>query len=307
MFNPLKKILVLALFPPLLASAGTITHSVQIHDPLSQANPFHVQLTSHVGAAIDRWSSHLVNDASWSVIVTISTSPYRSEGRSLTSGFVRHNGPLSIFEQGAAYELRTGTDPNGADPDIEIGVHPDYLANTLWFDPDPWQRTVAVEPGKIDAMSIMLHELGHALGFNGWGNAYTGVLPGKDGSTWDELTHYHDSQLVFTGTKAMAAYGAPVPITWGNNAHLGNLSGPGADLTSDLMNGVSFQSGSRYDISVLDIAMLADMGVQVVNTLPGANAIPEPSGVLFVGAGILLLVGRRSKQAQGSYPFQAQA
>ncbi len=40
----------------------------------------------------------------------------------MTSGFVRNDGTCDIFEQGAAYEIRTGIDPNGATPDVRIRV-----------------------------------------------------------------------------------------------------------------------------------------------------------------------------------------
>jgi len=38
---------------------------------------------------------------------------------------------------------------------------------------------------------------------------------------------------------------------------------PGSDLIPDLMNGVVFDRGTSYDISPLDLAILADAGVDV--------------------------------------------
>ena len=87
------------------------------------------------------------------------------------------NGKTVIYE-GAIAELRTGVDPNGAGADIEVSLPPNYLANSLWLDPDPVTRAAQVAAGKFDAVSFFLHEVGHALGFNGRGDAATGVVSG---------------------------------------------------------------------------------------------------------------------------------
>ena len=59
-------------------------------------------------------------------------------------------------------------------------------------------------------------------------------------------------------------------MTYGNSTHLGNdVPRPGSDLIPDLMNGVVFVRGDRYDISPLDLAIISDTGLAV-------NTIPEP-------------------------------
>ena len=58
----------------------------------------------------------------------------------------------------------------------------------------------------------------------------------------------------------------------------------------DVMNGVVFFRETRYDISLLDLAIFSDVGLPVV------SATPEPSTIsLWVGGGLwlLLLVARR--------------
>ena len=73
----------------------------------------------------------------------------------------------------------------------------------------------------------------------------------------------------------MNLYGGPVPVTFGNVAHIGNDSSrPGSDLIPDLMNGVVFFRGTRYDISPLDLAIVADTGLTVI-------AVPEPSSAFL--------------------------
>jgi hypothetical protein len=72
-------------------------------------------------------------------------------------------------------------------------------------------------------------------------------------------------------------------VTDGNNWHLGNATGLGSDLLDDLMNGVSFRRGSRYDVSPLDLAILSDMGVPMAS-------VAEPHSALLLAAGLLGLV-----------------
>ncbi|MDW7557908.1 MULTISPECIES: hypothetical protein [Azospirillum] len=54
------------------------------------------------------------------------TAQGRMDGRSETVvGLGTANG-LTIYDQGAAYEVRTGNDPNGATADVVIGLDPTY-------------------------------------------------------------------------------------------------------------------------------------------------------------------------------------
>jgi Domain of unknown function (DUF4114) len=171
---------------------------------------------------------------------------------------------LSVQEQGAAREIRTGVDPNGSTPDIEFNFNPDNLINELWFDPDPVARTASVPINRTDAVSALMHEFGHAFGFNGWKNDTTGALPGNYESTFDEKTSFDGTNFFFTGTQSSALYGSAVPLTFGNITHIGNNAPrPGSNLNADLMNG-GLRRGIRTDISALDLAILADVGLPIV-------------------------------------------
>ena len=183
-----------------------------------------------------------------------------------TSAFVNNIDGINVYEQGVASEIRTGSDPNGALPDLYLKFEPSYLTGELWFDPDPQTRTTLVPSNKTDAYSVILHELAHAIGFNGWHNETTGAVPGSPQyeSTFDQWETFDGTNLYFNGPMAELAYGGPVPITFGDNFHVGNAPPrPGSELIPDLMNGVVFNRGARYEISPLDLAILADAGVAV--------------------------------------------
>ena len=93
-----------------------------------------------------------------------------------------------------------------------------------------------------------------------------------------------------------------MPISPSNNFHVGNETGPGLDLVSDLMSGVVFFPGTRYSISGLDLAMMQDMGMAVA-----VPVIPEPEtyalilvGLGYIGASVRLRRRRSQRMEQSA-------
>jgi hypothetical protein len=277
--------LVLVLAAATVSARASITYDVSFDDPGGAFSSFYEGIVSHARAAGNDWARHLAGSASLEVLVQFDPAVPTALGGSVGSAIVGSAGPISIVEQGATSELRTGIDPNGTTPDVIFILGSSFLTNDLWFDPDPAERTALVPIGAVDAMSIFLHEFGHVFAFNGARDPTTGELPGPFESTFDVFTTFENGSFFFTGPRAVGLYGGPVPLTFGNYKHLGNEPPrAGGDLVTDLMNGVSFVRGARYDISDLDLAIFADVGV------PRITAIPEPSTWALWGLGLTALL-----------------
>jgi Domain of unknown function (DUF4114) len=252
-----------------------LTFNTTFDDPLEKYSLFYASIRSHVASAGANWSKYIQGNGNLEVVIkfTASTASIVS-GRSLQPVELRTNGGFSVQEQGAAAEIRTGIDPNGATPDIEFNFNPDNLTNELWFDPDPVTRTASVPINKTDAVSALTHEFGHAIGFNGWKNDTNGSLPANFESTLDEKTSFDGTNFFFNGTQSTALYGSAVPLTFGNITHVGNNAPrPGSNLSADLMNS-SLARGVRTNISALDLAILADVGIPII----AAPNIAVPTG-----------------------------
>jgi hypothetical protein len=247
---------------------AAITFTVSFnHDDSGQFAAYYPSITSNVVAAAQTWSQYFPpTDTTIAIEIQFDDSATASCS-SETSYHVDTVGGIDIYEQAATTKIRTGFDPNGEDtPDIVMRLGTNYLVHALWFDPQPLARVDPVPNNKTDAMSVFTHELCHAWAFAGWINQFDGTFPGNYESTFDARTLFDGANFFFTGPKAGALYGGPVPLTFGNVFHVGNNSPrPGSNLIPDLMNGVVFYNGQRYYISSLDLAMCADAGVPVTN------------------------------------------
>jgi hypothetical protein len=277
--SPLRVALfALALFAPAPALAQQLTWTVSFDDPGGTHSAFYDRIDSHLRAAGQRWGQYMTPAANTTINTQVSftTNVPFTTGRSATSTFVGVWNGLDLFEQGVGTMIRTGADPNGAAADILIQINPNYMQNTLWWDPNPVARTATPDANRTDAMSVMLHELGHAIAFNGWRSGTNGSLPGNYLSTFDRHVTFDGANLFFNGPNATGLYGGPLATTFDNYGHLGNRAPrPGQNLIPDLMNGVELTNGVRYDISPLDRAILADTGIPM-------TPVPKPASVGLV-------------------------
>ena len=279
------------------AANAAVSFEVSFLDPSALYASYYTDLRNGVVAAGNDWVSrfNLVHSTTLSVQIGFANIA-TGNGASATSVFAGTVGGINIFEEGASAELRSGIDPNGAAPDIlfNFGIN-GYLQNELWFDPNPVAQSLPVPTNKTDARSVFLHEFGHALGFNGWRDATSGTLPGNYASKFDALSVMNPaatggSTITFNGAAAMARYGGAVPLTFGNYGHVGNIAPrAGSELIGvdgDLMNGIVFYRGVRYQISDLNLAMMQDMGFQL-------SAVPELGSSWLMLFGMTALGGLR--------------
>jgi hypothetical protein len=241
---------------------------VTFKDLPAEFKPIEREIEANILAAARMWAERIdARPCTIDILFRLDAGANRGSGRSLTTARFnneRHGGKR-VEEQGWASEMRTGKDVNGDEPDVELVFQPAYL-RTLWWDPDPAVRKAPVPPDKLDAMTVLLHELGHALAFNGWVDPRTGVNDKEVASTYDRWVTYDGANFFFNGPAAMKLWGGPVPLagTHNNYHHVCDRpQGPQAKLKDDLMNGVTFANGRRYEIGPMDLAILADCGISL--------------------------------------------
>ena len=260
----------------------TFQYTVTLSDPTGVfSSQQAASILANARGAMDIFSRHIDGQGVMNVVILADLSGNAvGTGRSAVAVNKAVVNGKQVIHEGAVAELLTGVDPNGDGFDIEITLPPGYLANSLWLDPDPVNRGTPVAPTKFDAVSFFLHEVGHALGFNGRGDEATGVVSGQFLSTYDALVQTQNGFPVFTGANAMAVYGGPVPLSTdiiNNYHHYGRVAADGLEL--NLMEGSTFApSGFRWYIDQLDLAVFRDLGLTTV-----ASPIADAGGSRFIG------------------------
>ena len=247
-----------------------ITFSVAFDDPGATQAAFYADLEQNTLAAGAELGQYLSGTAAIEIVISFSTAPTANGGSEAVVVFGVEDG-ITVVQPGAASEVRTGIDPNGATPDVRISIGVDYLTDDVWLDPTPFSGIDPVPADKVDGFSVLLHELIHAFSFIGYGNNTDGSLPGEFATLFDTYVTFVDDNFYFNGPEAVEVYGGPVPLTFGNHFHVGNNAPrPGTGLLTDVMNGVIGYLGVRDVISPLDLAIISDTKIPLL-----ANAEPN--------------------------------
>ncbi|MCF4130157.1 DUF4214 domain-containing protein [Methylobacterium sp. SyP6R] len=240
------------------------SYTINLNDP--QKRPEDASLLTDTRAALDAWASYITGKGSVDVqlnLVSLAGGFLADAGPALELA-VDRDGARTVTQSNVITELLTGLDVNGAAPDLTINVNADLLSS-LYLNPAP-SSGGSVPRGKYDAVSILTHEIGHALGISGARDPATGALPANTETTWDRLVALQpDGTAYFTGANAQAVYGGPVPVTTIKNGeqyyHLANSASD--PLSKDLMGGTGLAAGESRSISPLDLAILRDLGLTV--------------------------------------------
>jgi PEP-CTERM motif-containing protein len=265
-----------------------------------QLSSYYSSLANDLSYAAADWEKLFVsrNPSTLNVNVVFDNSP-TANSSSLFVMPLYNIGSTWVYQQGAVDTVLNGVHNPWGQYDVTIHIGTSYLTNELWFDPNP-ANIDPVPANKTDAESVFTHEFGHIFGFEGYRDPSTGALWFNAESIFDTWVTFLNNAPYFTGPDAESVYGGAVPLTVGNLYHVGNPSGPGADLEvypADLMNGNVFYRGTKYDISPLDAAIFADLGLTtngpdgplVTNfpDAPPASQIPEPGAIGIFGVALI--------------------
>ncbi|MBX3390901.1 MAG: hypothetical protein KF691_15740 [Phycisphaeraceae bacterium] len=252
------------------AAPAQVTLRVTFNDPENTLAPLSASIASNLHGAAALWSERLKGNTELWIEVLPDSSVSNLSCRSFTWSYLDTiDGGIDIFETGASTHIRNGYPAASFDPDIVLKINPTFAVNDLWFDPAPFSRTAPIDSARFDAVSQFARGLGRAFAFDGWINGNDGTYSGNARSTFDQLIVFDGTNFSFIGDNAVAAYRAPVPVTFGAPFLVGNEPPrPGTDLLNDVMSGRPLARGIRYQVSALDFAILQDARVPVIIPCP---------------------------------------
>jgi Ca2+-binding RTX toxin-like protein len=160
------------------------------------------------------------------------------------------------FQADTILELQDGFDRNGAESDIDIDVNVSSINGGEFYfggidDAPP-------PSGKFDLFTVLLHELGHGLGF-------LSFLGDPETAVFDTFVSGYPGAPVFTGAHAVAAYGGNVPLA-SEPSHL-------SPSLSQFVMTPALSPGTRIFLGAVDVGILRDVGLPVLLPTAGNDVL----------------------------------
>jgi hypothetical protein len=176
----------------------------------------------------------------------------------------------------------------GTGADVIIRIDKAFAMQNYFIDPTP-ETSTDIPPDRVDMISVIEHEFGHALGIQGYyplDATNTASLGGTE-SGFDRWVNFgSDNRPSFVGQHAEAVFGGggPVPLEQFPSSdarsfeNIYHLRGVGVGL-QDLMNGVDLLKAFRYTISPLDVALVQDASGLSTTPLTPLFAVSQASNI----------------------------
>lgn len=168
-------------------------------------------------------------------------------------------------------KLQNGSDINGAQPDLFVTIDVDPLnRNDFYFgginEPN-------VPAGQFDLFSVLVHEVGHGLGFLSTIDDFTSVF--------DTFVQGPSNAPVFAGPLTVAAFGEPLPLQPGEPSHV-------RESSSGFLLDPTASAGVRTYLSAAEFAVLRDIGLPALLPTNSADVLygfPQADNIsLLAGA-----------------------
>ena len=249
----------------------------------------------NIRAAANQWGAQFNSDKT--LIVRIDTTSFAARaGGAFSYGRFLYTNPSGkqVWEVGSLSRMLTGANPGETayGYDIVLGFDASFVEQFYWFDPQPELRTAPVPANRGDFVSVVMHELGHALGIGGNRDFPTRELKTPTISQFDDLSYFggngqpfagpgQPNPLFFGGDRAASLFGGDLPLThkpagdpnYGQNFYHLSAGDPNAPdgLETTLMNGCVLPNGQRLSITAYDRAAIADLGYPMIHGLADFN------------------------------------
>jgi hypothetical protein len=247
--------------------------SVTVVDTVGGFSAYLEPIRDSTLVAASNWLSAVVGLGSLEIEVTIAETASNTANGSagafrFASSQQLDGRSVSRFDPVTLTEILTGVDRNDTAADIVITLDPDRLNQAFgsyWFDPNPFDADHEVPKHLSDGLGVMMHEIGHGLGIDGFRDDRTGAFSNIV-SPFDTFVVFVNGDPFFDGPNAVSEFGGLVPLTPGNLRHYGTVAS-GGGLLDGIMNGVVTPVGTERQLSRLDFAILEDLGFQTVDSI----------------------------------------